>query len=198
MPGWSGGPASAHEACWAAVPVCARAVRMPRLLCSGPPGPSHRTVRPLPLHGVCVVGVMQVWASSPKACWSPAASGREAVPLAALHWPDSWAGTWAAAQPPVPSLGTRVPGWQREGFGWTRHSLPPTRGCRLPPRSDCGASAETGLLESALGEMCAGELQLVCQALEVPGAELCVSDISWCMECVLLRGDGRLGPWFSL
>ena len=132
--------------------------------------------------------MMQVWASFPKACWSPAASGREAVPLAALRWPDSWAGTWAAAQPPVPSLGTRVPGWQREGFGWTRHSLPPTRGCRLPPRSDCGASAETGLLESALREMCAGELHFVCQALEVPGAELCVSDISWCMECVLLRG----------
>lgn len=99
--------------------VCSRAVRTPRLLCSGPPVPSHRPVRSLPLHGVCVVGVMQVWASSPKACWSPAASGREA-------------GTWAAAQPPVPSLGTRVPGWQREGFRWTRRSLPPTRGAGCP------------------------------------------------------------------
>ena len=126
-------------------PVCGQAVRTPRLLRSGPPVPSHRPVRSLPLHGVCVVGVMQVWASSPKACWSPDASGREA-------------GTWAAAQPPVPSLGTRVPGWQSEGFRWTRRSLPPTRWCSLSPCPSCGACAEPRLLESALGKMCAGEL----------------------------------------
>lgn len=187
MSGWSGGSGVSTCGLPGCGPACGRAVRTPRLLSSGPrPLPQARQVS-APARGVYGRGDAGL-ASSPKACWSPAASGREAVPLAALRWPDSWAGTWAAARPPVTSLGTRVPGWQREGFGWTRHSLPPTRRCRPPPRPNCRASAEPRLLESALGEMCAGELHLVCEALKVPEAELCVFDVSWCMECVLLRG----------
>ena len=38
--------------------------------------------------------------------------------------------------------------------------------------------------------MCWGT-PLVCEALEVPGAQLFGLDISWHMECVLLRGDGK-------
>lgn len=61
-------------------------------------------------------------------------------------------------------------------------------GCRLSPRPGCRASAEPRLLESALGEMCAGELHWYVRPLKSRGHSSLVLTFLGTWNCVAERG----------